>query len=777
MWIKKIKKRKIQMLLIGIIALISSFMLAASIGIIINISEPMNKLIEDTKPPVIYYTANKDADWDKEINQVKKDFLKDKRVSEVKVIDNVIQSNAKIKGNGKYFDLSYQYFLPYKPQVFGKSKFLQGGGKLNYGECFISSGISETYKISINDSIIVENPGGNIKLKVKGIYANPYSVNISMGGFMFYLNDKQCKEMSGFKKELITVYSNSNESPNDMESNYEKNSNKQVFNNILNLDLAKMSAEMGGQILGGIIACFAAIILVVSAIVIKASIFDSIIKEYKTIGVYKALGYSSRTIINIYFKAYSAVIIASAIVGSFFSKFLIGYILRNSFKAYGSAVNGNYIVPAIVTIIIVALIMLSSVYSVIRKTKNIPPVEALTLGSPVNSKKGKSFSFMENNFSPLFQGMRKIFCYKKFTLILLIVLFICSYIVTFSITLYNNFLGLESNSTFWFGLDDANYKIAITGKEKESDILNWMKNNNHVKNFVKGTISYWPAVVDRNDMKNKDGGLLLNVYSKFDGNGIKEKVLEGRNPKYDNEVAVTKKLLGSTDKSIGDYIDIYINGRKKSLLITGTYQSMLKSGMNARVKESTVMSVDKNYVSSNIYFNLKSDNDFKTFKNQIKKQFGNSIDVFPSNDFYKDMLEEVIGQQINGMVPFIGIVIAIGAVNVFSIITLMNLNSRKEFCIYKSLGYNTFDLIVTNMYYVMILGIAAVILCIPVFKMSISKIVNGIFGGLGIYDLPIDVKPAWLLIGLSVSIAIYMISTWISSFSIRKFEVNELNEE
>lgn len=776
MWIKKIQKRKIQMLLIGIIAAVSAFMLASSIGVINNIGEPMDKLIQYTKAPTLYFCLYKNQYTQKAITDIKNGFYKDNRVSGVKEIDNVIYSVAKIRGKGKYFNLSYQCFLTYNAGDFGTLKFLSGKGELKEGECYISSGVAQAYNISVNDTIIVENPNGDTKLKVSGIYADPYSVTLAMGGVRIYVNSKQLREISGINEVMITVYSGTNVSPKEVVSSYEKNNNRQILTNILGLDLAKMSAEISGQILGGIIASFALIILVVSAIVIRVSIFDSIIKEYKTIGIYKAMGYSSKTIVNIYFKAYSAVIISAAVVGAVLSKFLVEYTLTSSFKSYGTDLNFNYVVPVCSTVIIVAIIMLISVYSVIRKAKTIPPVKALTFGSPISGNKGLNLSFLENNFSPFVQSIRKIFSYKKFSLILFIVLFICSYIVTFSVTLHNNLSILKSDSTFWFGLDDAHYRITITGSEKENDVLKWVNGNKLMKNYVKGAITYSLAILDKSEMKTGDGGMLLNVYSEYD-NAIKEKLLEGRNPRYDNEIAITKKLQNNSGKSIGDYIDIYINGHKNSLLITGIYQSMLKTGMNARVLESTMEKADRNYVSTNISFNLKDDGDFTKIKIDLKNKFGNSVDVFESNDFYKDMLGEMIEPAIQGMMPFVVLVILIGAINVFSIIMLMNLNSRKQFCIYKSLGYNSVDLIASNICYIMLLGVIAAVLGVPVFKLSFSKIINTIFGSFGIYNFVTDINGGWLLISLLISIVIYTLSTCISSFSISKFKVNELNEE
>lgn len=775
MWISKIKKRKIQMLLIGLVVMISSFMLSSAIGIITSVSEPMNRLIEETKAPVLFMTVDKNGTVDKDLLDVKKAFQKDSRVSQVNIIDNIVMASGKIKANNKYMGTAVNYFLNYKEGDFGSPKFIKGGGNLEQGECFISSIIAETYKLSTEDYITVENPKGDIKMKIKGIYSDPYSTSIGMGIYRYYVNDKQLKDITGADKKMVTVYSNAQASAKEIIKNYKNNSDKQLSASIIDLDTAKMSAEISQQIIGAFVAAFAFIILLVSAVVIRVSIFDSIIKEYKTIGVYKALGYSSSTIVNIYLKAYSTVIIASAATGSLLSIFMMKYILNTTFKVYGVDVKISHIMPAVLTILLVVVLMVISIYGVIGKTKRISPVEALSLGMPVNNKKGVSLRFVQNNFSPISQGFRKILNYKKFSVILFSILFICSYVVAFSITNYNNFSVLSEKSSFWFGLDDAKYRITITDRDRGKDIYTWMKNSGYIKNLVKENLDYSSAEVSKGEI-DEDGSIVLSVYEQYDKD-IRETVIEGRNPKYDNEIAVSKKLLEKTHRAIGDYIDIYIKGQKKNLLITGSYQSMIRMGMNARVLEKTVESADKDYESTNISFNLKAESDYGAFKEQAVDKFGKAIDVYESKDYFKDVLQGVMEPQRATQIPFMCMLILIGAINVFSIITLMNLNNKRDYCIYKAIGYSSRDLMITNGMYVMILGVLATIVCIPVFSIIFPITMNLIFSMFGIYNYPANVEIHRLLISLLFSMGIYFISTILSSLSIRKFKVQELNED
>lgn len=775
MWINKIKKRKIQMILIGVVVIISSFMLASSIGIITSVSEPMDKLIEETKTPLLFMTVDKYKGVEKDILDSKKTFEKDRRIFKVNIIENGVKAGGKIKYKDKYVSSPISYFLSYGEGEFGNLKFINGGGYLEKGECYINSAISETYKISLDDYIVVENPKENVKLKVKGIYSDPYNVSMAFGINRFYINSNQLKDIYGVDTEFINVFSTDYSIAKDVIERYTKNNVKQLSANTLSIDTAKLVAEISQQIIGGFIGVFALIVLLVSAIVMRVSIFDSIVKEYKTIGIYKSIGYSERTIVNIYIKTYSSVILLTAIVGSVFSKYLIEYTLKSSFKVYGVNVNVNYIMPIIFTVIFIIFIMFISIYGVIKKTKKVSPVEALTIGMPVNNKKGISLKSMNNNFSISAQAMRKIFNYKKFSIILFSILFICSYLIAFSLTMYASASTLSDKSNFWFGFDNAKYRLSINDPSKAQDIYKFVERYSEIKNMVSGNLNY-RAQVSKEEIDD-DGTILIQAYKQYDRGGISQYVIEGRNPKYDNEICISKKLAEITNKTIGDYIDIYINGKEKNLLITGFYQSMMKSGMNARLLESTIELVDGDYSSEIVSFNLKDSKDYENFKNNITNEFGKAVTVSESKEFYKDNLEGMMGSQKSAIMPFMILLIVIGAVNVFSIIMLMNINGKREFCIYKSLGYSTADLIETNCIYVLFLGIFAALISIPIFSFSYPIIMNTIFSMFGIYKYPADIYIKLLFIGLVLSLVIYILSTLLSSVPIRKFKVQELNED
>lgn len=775
MWLNKIKNKKLQMFLIGIVILVSSLMLTAALGIIISVDKPMSELIKETNAPTLYAIIPDVNDLDNQALNTKKVFDKNADVKKTTIAESVKRVNLKITGNDKEIKLSSEFFMTYKDGEFGKLKFLKGGGSLKDDECFITAIIAQTYKLSLGDYITVENPNSKIKLKITGIYSDAYSVSSFMDVDRFYVSKSQLENISGIPTKLVTVYGRDGASCDSIVKDYKKNTSAKIPISLVDINRAKISAEIMNEIIGAFVCAFAIIILLVSAVVIRASILDSIAKEYKTIGVYKAVGYSTNTIMNIYMKAYSFVVIIFALAGSLLASIFINVMLRDNFKVYGVKVNIFTVLPIIVTVVFVIILMLSSIYGVIRRTKNISPVEVFRIGMPVNNKKGTTLKIIEAKFTPISQALRKIFYYKKLSIILFSVLFVCSYVVAFSVINYNDLSKLSEKTSFWFGLDNAQYRIRIKDTKKTPDILEWIKKNDKIKNYVDASFQYGKIGIAKNEIDG-EGALISEVYDSYD-NDIKEEVVEGRNPKSENEIAISKKVMEKTHKELGDYIKVYISGKEKNLLIVGDYQSMMYMGMNVRALKSTVKSGDKDYASDAISFNLKDSEDYDSFKKTIKSKFDKDIDVEKGTESFSSILSGSMVPMKAALTPFMIMIVVIGAINVFSIILLMNINSRREFCVYKAIGYGTSDLIKGNLFYVLILSLIASIICIPVFSITFCKIMNLIMSTFGIYNYPTDIKPELLAVGSIAAIFVYVLCTLISSLSIGKIKVQELNEE
>lgn len=774
MWRSKVKFRKFQMTIMVIIVMLSSLILSVAMTILLASDKPMKKLIEQTNAPDLFLIVNTKDSLQQDTNEIVQIFQEIKDVTEIQCIENVTKLRGTIYYKDEKITTTSNYFMTYNEGDFGNLHFLSEVKALQDGECYIGTATADNYDIGVGDFIDVKCSDYIMSLKVVGIYSEPYSVSASLGCSRIYINQNQLKLISGDNVNLIVVYGN--DSANDQvlfDTFTEKNKNN-ISVSSYTLSEAKLISELSQKMLGGFIIGFAIIILLVSSTVIRSSIMNNISKEFKTIGIYKAMGYSSNTIIGIYIKTYSYVLIASTVIGAGLSTIISNYIVSNNYKLYGIDSHIDYLIPLSSTIVFLSIYILIVVYTGIKQIKNIEPVEALTMNDRVDTSRA-SIKGLENNFSPLCQSIRKIVRHKKSSGLLFLVLFISSYMVCFSITCYSNVSKLGNSASFWFGIDKSTYRVYVTDNNISNEVYQFLDNKEEVTSIVKGSLLYLGAQVSENEhsvVKN----LALQCYNNYENN-LQGDIIEGRNPIKDNEIALSKKILNKMDKKIGDSIELLIANKNVTFEIVGSFQTMFNNAKYARVKESAIESVDLTYKSTNICFDMKHVSDYSKLKKELLNKYANKLDVEESKNYLKDSLEPIEKTQKIVLIPFSILVMLIGAINVFSIVSLLNVNSRKEFTIYRAIGYPAKDLIHTNEIYVTLSGILAMIIGIPVFMVSYSKIMNFLFRMLGIYNYPTDYNVPVLILSLVVVIAVCILSTAISSSSIKKIQVQNLNGE
>lgn len=775
MWIQKIRNRKLQMFLIGLIVAVSSFMLSSAIGIFQNTKSPMDDLIKKTDAPIVCLTLNQSIETKQEYENIKKFFEKNSKVEKIKTIENVAYNIGDFKAKGKDVETNNN-FLKYEDGDFGHISFLKGVEKLEVGECYISSSLSETYKLSIGDYISTNGSKGKKEFYIKDIYTEPFTAPFSISIQRIYVNESDLESIDSIKMWMMNVFAKEGISVKEILDDYRDNYDNKFPVGTLDLDLCKLAAETSSKVIGGFIGVFALIILLVSTIVIRASVYDSLVKEYKTIGVYKSFGLSHFRIMGIYIRAYLLVVSIALIMGVASSKVFIKFVLVRSFKGYDYNGDISMMLPLVITAIFVMSIILGCIFAVIYKTKKIYPVEALTKYMPSNERVISYIPKLENNFSPWALAVRRCSNYKKLTSLLLVVLFICSYSMLFAVTNYNTVSKTSGMGSFWAGIDDGELKVQIKNKDKLLDIENFIKNNPNISSYIRCSPIYSGVEVSKKDRIYKDKNLLACVSNDFN-NGFKFQTIEGRNPRNEDEVCVNKLILEKGKKSIGDYISLCINGEEKNFLIVGSHQSVMGVGFNIRLLESVVKKYSKTYMVDNISIKVKDKSKVQALKDEINQKFEGWIDIKEDKDVFKETMNSVMEPQRTALLPFIVIVVIIGAINVFSVITLININNKRSFSIYKTLGFSNRHLIVSNQIYILVLSVISSALSIPVFTLTFTKIMSAGMKFMGIHNYPADYNWCVIIATIMGSIFIYSLSSVISSLSIRKVNVTEINEE
>lgn len=443
---------------------------------------------------------------------------------------------------------------------------------------------------------------------------------------------------------------------------------------------------MTPSLIGGL-GLMTSIILTIGLIVIlRSNIKNNILKEYKSMGIYKSMGYSSKKIRKIYLYGYGVVSICSSLLGIIISIPLVTYICNIIFEYLGVySFDLLSLGIVIVAFILFNLLVYFNVYRVLRVVNKINPVDAINIGLTSSKEKFKK-SVIKNNSSSLAMAINDIFKYKKNNFITLMIFALVFYVSVLFLNVANTMLTLDNNLYKIFGTANSDLVVAAPTDIEDSlkDIKTYLDKDERVEEYYlwdvtgKGKIT-----IDNTKYKVDSGSLEASTYDKYNEDDFS--IIEGGNPRNKNEVSVGVMIMKDNDLKIGDYITINIEGENRELLIVGSYASMMANGQNLRLT-SDVLSSGSN---GNIAFaKLKNVEDYAALKSDIDNKFkGITVDtIYPA-------LRDTASQVVDTSVPISSIllvgVLAFGLLNIMNTLITSNLDNRKNYGIMKSLGFSS----------------------------------------------------------------------------------------
>lgn len=771
MWLKKLKKKKLQCFLIGILLFISSMIFASGASIMTSVNDYVNKYYDNDK----YYsmfTINARSNCENAVIKWCKDNSK---IKDFKFLDNFSSGNNLYYNNEK-LKISNYNLIPlenYKNVPYGlnKMKTLNDSNHPGKGEVWITKLFADDNKISLGDSLKFKVNNEFINLKVTSIINDSLQPSAMMGINILYTSKENNNDfMSLAKGKSIFINTKRNVDFSKLENSLASNANiSEVFDkSILKKDATYIATLMGG------ITSFSALLVFIAAIfIIRFIIWNNVLKEYKSIGIYKALGFSKKQIFKFYILGYFLIVAVGSVLGALSSIPILNHTSASVLKYVGNftSVDINFKI-ILLTIILFTLLVGLNLYFVIRRTNKISPVKAISTGITSSRKKLKK-SLIKNSSSPLALGINDIFKYKKSAIYITISLMLSLSLMILFGDLGMTFSKMKDNLNVWVGIPKSSITISFDdtiNKEKVEAVLNKIRGDKSVQSYNYGSISAGNVKLNTEKYHIKNSGyavMLLNSYN----NNMEFSASNGHNPIATNEVSVSKAILKDSNLSIGDYIELTVNGKKTTYLISGSFNSMMNNGYSMRILNHGIEKGKDAYSNYRIYVNIK-DYSISKFEEDMKSKFGYiSVDDIDPNGI------SVINSISSIVMPIIYLLVDSFAV--FSIIIIFNIiimdirDNRKNFGIMKSLGFTTKEIRNRYLYRIIILTVVGTIISI-IFNLFFSRqliaaMLNGLDG---------------LMISLSVigslSVSMFILVGGIvfaCSYSIKNAKPNELIDE
>lgn len=774
-----IRKRKIQNGLIAILILLSTLLLATSITIIINTDNMFEKTHRESNGAHQILTMGEEIHNPHIVNNW---WQNQNGVTASELIPFRNLSGPKFNG----IEIPNLYLLMMNtPKTLSPidQLILAEGKKQPYpdkGTIWIPTSMAATSGITIGDFVEFQTSENSFKLSVAAIvvdlpYGGPFTTNARI-----WMNELDYNAhlgmMAGTDQYMMALRYEDYHQRTDYWTNFEQYLNSPYLESKMEYEQISSFYLIINKIIGFIMVVLAIAMLFISLFIIGLSISDAILSNYKNIGVIKSLGLSSKGIIATYVLQYSLLSIVAIVPGLIVSNVLSRIIIESSLS-YLKTGDHLTIIQDVTTNLLIGLLIFFIVsitaffYS--NKARYIEPVQAIKYGmselanSKMNRRINQSNRILHFVDLPIHLqlGMKNITKNMKSSILIIILSTITSGILVFGVVFLNSIASIKETAPSW-GYDSSHIAVTVDNdatfsKERfEQQLLS----DSRIKNYA------WLDVFTGILPNKAQQPLHINIdilEGSFDDVGYAN--IMGRNPSLRNEIAIGVNVASALNKSLGDVIDVYIEGKQHSLLITGIYQAIANKSTSARITAEVVKVHHSDYSASKIsLINLHSETQADQVVTELKEKFKHSITAETQQTLLDSMFKVVITVFI---IPLSVMGILFLTVTCIIIFSVSRINVRKEssiYGIYKSIGMTSANIRWSITSGICILSTLGSIIGIFVGLKLIPLSLKSILLEYGLIELPLIVNWPMSIAIACLSIVASCIGCWIATKVIAK---------
>ncbi len=770
MWKNHFRHRKAQTFMLLIIVLLSTLSLCGAFSILISLDRPYHELAKECEAAdAVVWTLDNHLEY---MENITAEF------EALDEIDHVSMYKAhylteEVTCNGKVLE-TFTNLTEYNEEIFGLSRYIEGKSvaeePLEAGECIMPACICIEYDLKVGDTVHIKFPEESVDYKIRAVYAEAYGTTTAYDNAMLIKKLPESIE-GGY---YIRLYAADGVSGKDLEEAYRETYGAMDFT-INTLDTEISNNLLAGTILGAILLAIGIILLVVSGLIINFMVRNTLINDAKSIAIYKTIGYASKDIIQMYLIFYFIVVSAGTICGIIGASYFVKMVLASMYMNIGAKVNSNIWLPGLCCYVFIVGFVLLIIYLIMNKTRNVKPVYALNGLQNSNTKKKKTYKGNSKiQFSSLGIAVRTIMRNKGGTVGIVATAIVTIFAVNFAAISLDVANTLKENNDYWLGIEKSDVMVSVADGVDAEEIETLLADRPEVDHIILSNLEGGRFTLDWE--KGMDFTIVMPfIYDDFDQAGYE--VIDGRNPRNADEIAISNKVAQNTGKSIGDYINVNMNHATYSLLITGIYQTYYSMGKSARLVTDTYLENDIPFRYDTVSIYLKDGTDVNWFMEDIKDTIDGKGNVTLRTEMFASITNLIMSPQQKAIPPMTVLILLIGAANIFCIVMLKNANSEKINGIYKCIGYSTGHLIRSNIWYVCIIAVCSLMIAVPAILVLYPYIMKLCLSVFGLLEYRVVYQPVHLVLVNAGVLAAFIISTMISSRSLCRVNVRDLVQE
>lgn len=504
--------------------------------------------------------------------------------------------------------------------------------------------------------------------------------------------------------------------------------------------LVRQSRYVAESVCAGVMSMTAFLILLIALVVISSNIINYIGENMKNLGSLKAIGYTSRQIIHSLLLQFLGFSLIAALAGGGFSYALFPYINTMMDSQTGIPYQIRFLpVPFFVTLVVLDGTVAFVVFLSSRRIKKVEPIVALRQGVLTHNFKRNHVPLANTRASlNAALALKTTFSGLKHNITVSITMLVLSLVVAFSGIVVENML-MDSKPLVNLIVGETADSCINVNVDTKRAFYDKMSEDARVEKFY---------IYHAENVTHVDGlELLATICDDFSMVNNQEIVFEGRYPKYDNEIVIAAKYAKEQGLRIGDEMNLAVGENEAKYIISGFTQISNQLGKDCLLTKDGFERIDE-LQNISYYLNLADDVDVDDFNSEIKKAFGDKVNMTINS---KSVVESGMSVYVSIMTMIvIGILIMSLVVVVFVLYllvrTILN-NKKREYGILKALGFTTGQLILQTALSFMPAVIISLAVGIAVSCAVVNPLLSLFLSGIGIVKCMFDVPVGLISFG------------------------------
>ena len=458
-----------------------------------------------------------------------------------------------------------------------------------------------------------------------------------------------------------------------------------AFIQALSWNTVKMVRTMMSDITSIILTVFAVLIILISLLVIRFRIRNSIEEGMTNTGALKATGYTGRQLLWAIVLQFSGIALVGVVAGvavSYAVLPLVSQILELQTALQWQ--QGFDLLCSALTFVSILLAVSFVTWLTAHRIQSLQPLTALRQGLSTHSFKKNHLSLDRSRGAlALLLAIKSALQTKGQMVMIFIIVMVVSFAATAGLSIYVN-LGLQPESFAKVLGGEIPDAILVVADPDDMDDLKQLITDGAK---TRKTFFYQDVTVMINDMQITTTA--VEDFDLLEGSML----YEGRYPKHDNEICVSGALAAQESFSINDILKVTVGGRTAEYLVVGLIQTVNNGGLFSMMTIDGYLRVQPDYQPNTLCVYLTDNSATGEFISSINAQFSGKL---ASTINIKELTDAQLGMY--GDIFFV-IAIVLVVVTILVIILVLYLmlktvilRQRRQLGIQKAMGFTTLQL-------------------------------------------------------------------------------------